>query len=546
MKVWSALLALALLQQTPAVRDSRLPAATGSGVIRGVVVDELDGQPLSGARVTASQRGTDARSPVLFSTEVTAGDDGRFELTGLPAGELVISASAGELRATHLGHIVGHEDGQPHMGKPSLRLGPGEVRLDLRIVLKRAAALEGVVVDERGEPMAGVTVIGRSAAESLGGAGSMSDDRGWFRIFGLRPGPYVVCAEAERPWNTFPAVDAIRTRYARSCAPEVRVSPTEVPMVQLQMQRVGSYTLSGRVIRTSGSDLSKISVTIMQVGADGERRSVDSETKNGEFIAHGLLPGDYTVFASVPDPAARDPFVLAEGGVSHVRIENADVADITLATTPAGSVVGRVVRDPQAKGALPMGLSVTARLPLPSDRDTRRPPFAAVNSAGAFEMRGVLGPQALTVTGLSGTWFVASMRQGNEDIHDRPRNFAQDDRPVVIVLSDRAPAVRARPLDRDGKPHAAAMVVAIPADPARWHVAPVMSTIRRDLEGYQQLAGIAPGDYYLTAITLADLTAWSRSATTLESLARIGRRVTLSEEQPLVLDLVVASPGDAR
>jgi hypothetical protein len=546
---WSVLIALVLVAQQTPVRDPGTPSASGTGVIRGIVVDEISGAPIAGARVTAGQRGVDERNPGAFSLEVTAGGDGRFELIGLPAGPIVIGANAGERRSTHLAQIVGHDGGMPYLGVPSLELGPGEVRSNLRIALKRAAAVEGFVVDEFGEPMAGVTVTANAVGASTGGGMSGSDDRGWFRLFGLRPGTYKVCGEAQRGWSpAIPGnfVDDVRTRYDRSCGPDVRVSVDEVPTVQLQMQRVGSYTLSGRVISGAG-DVSRAHVMVMHVTDDGSRRSVNVQTKDGEFSARGLLPGEYALIATLPDPDAHEPFVGTEAGVSSVRIDASDVTGVTLAMRPTATVRGRIVRDPRATGRIPSALRATA-LPALSSIYTSAPspPSTMVSQDGAFELRGLIGTRTIDVTGLTGGWFVASVRQGDDDIRARVRDFTTDDRPVVIVLSDRTAEVRARPIDEDGKPQTTSVVVAVPSDRSRWDVMPLGRMPVWDPDGYQHLTGLAPGEYFLAAIPASTMRTWWPRATSLEALARVGRRVTLVEGEPLVIDLPVARLEDLR
>lgn len=545
---WSVLIALVLAAQQAPPRDPRASPPSGTGVIRGIVVDEVSGAPVAGAQVTASQRGPDDGSPLAYSVTATAGGDGRFELIGLPAGPLVLSANAGELRSTHLWQIVGQEDGT-YAGSPSLELEPGEVRSNLRIALKRAAALEGFVVDEFGEPMTGVAVRASATGDAMTGAMGASDDRGWFRIFGLRPGTYEVCGEAEYGWNpALPraSVGDVRTRYGRSCSPAVRVSVDEVPTVQLHMQRVGSYTLSGRLIRSAG-DTSRAHVMVMHLGDDGSRRSVNVQNKDGEFSARGLLPGDYALIATLLDPDARDPFVGSEAAVASFRIDSSDITGVTLAMRPTATVRGRVVRDPRSTGRMPSTLRATA-LPALSSIYTSAPspPSTIVSQDGAFELRGLTGTRTIDVTGLTGKWFVASVRQGDDDIRARVRDFTTDDRPVVIVLSDRTAEVRARAIDEEGKPQTNSVVVAVPSDPSRWEVMPLGRMPVRDPDGYQHLTGLAPGEYFLAAIPASTMRTWWRRATSLEALARVGRRVTLVEGEPLVIDLPVARLEDLR
>src|SRR5262245_58810477 len=76
--ILAAILAgLALSWSMPIAAPAETPGAPG--VIRGSLVDAI-GQPLAGYRV----KGTDA-SGIVYQSEPT-GADGKFEITGLPAG----------------------------------------------------------------------------------------------------------------------------------------------------------------------------------------------------------------------------------------------------------------------------------------------------------------------------------------------------------------------------------------------------------------------------------------------------------------------------
>ena len=88
---------------------------------------------------------------------------------------------------------------------PPIELRDGETRDNVDIALWRAFAVEGRVVDDAGEPIANADVNispWESPSTMSMGRPRQTDDRGMFRIFGLRPGQYRICAgrrDALRP-----------------------------------------------------------------------------------------------------------------------------------------------------------------------------------------------------------------------------------------------------------------------------------------------------------------------------------------------------------
>jgi hypothetical protein len=178
--VWSVLAAVAVSAQQAVPNTARL-----SGVVVGAGAAP---QPVRRAIVTIGGEGARGQSAVTD-------DQGRFAIGGLPAGRFTLTAS----KPAHLTAAYGAKSpGGP--GTPIL-LGTGETISNLAIVLPRGAAISGVVRDRSGEAASTVqvTVIQIDAPNALTGAAPrpepiLTDDRGMFRAFGLKPGTYVVAA----------------------------------------------------------------------------------------------------------------------------------------------------------------------------------------------------------------------------------------------------------------------------------------------------------------------------------------------------------------
>lgn len=158
----------------------------GSAVVRGVVVtDAADPQPLRRATVRLSGAGSTSR---VVGTD----DEGRFAFDRLPAGQFTVSATkAGFVPGSHGATRPGRGPGVP------VAVADGQT-VDVAIRLLPGAVITGVLTDERGNPMPGITVtalnIRASGGPTMPSTYGVSDDRGMYRIFGLAPGDYVVSA----------------------------------------------------------------------------------------------------------------------------------------------------------------------------------------------------------------------------------------------------------------------------------------------------------------------------------------------------------------
>ena len=532
------------LQAGAPPRDVRPGPATGSGVIRGVVLDQATGAPIAGALVSVSTFIQPDTTPISegFRSEAIADAEGRFELTQLPAGPLVVSAHPGEHRSAYLQTTVGHDRAaSPFLQKPSLELAPGEVREGLRIALTRALAIEGRVLNEHGEPMADV----RMTAVPLDGIGGSNgdvhtDDRGRYRLYGFSPGRYRVCASVAviEVWTAVGPVvgEGLRERYDRTCVTSPPLSLRgEPPFVILQLQRTAAFTLSGTVTSSTGSSVREARITARR-SEPRDQNELSAVVRGGRFVIHGLLPGDYTVRAWLEVPVAGG--VRQESAYLAIRIDG-DVDDVALTTAPPASVEGRVVASPSATGALPPVISIRALQPL-DVRDFSPEVSAMAEVDGAFTLNRLSARLIIAVQNLPRGWVVEAVKYGGEDITDRAREFRHGDtRRIEVVLTDRTAELHARPVDADGKLRSDAIVMLLRPEPERWAAANLWGSPTRSKDGVFEFTRAA-GEYLVLALPLQDaLRAMNEGGRTLAALAERARRVTLTHGTPLTIDVTV-------
>ena len=173
-----------------------VPATTQSaGLVAGTVVRAGSTEPVTGAVVTLAARGMEVGRVMVDSR-------GRFLFPGLADGAYTVTASRPGFAG---GAAYQRELLAP--GRP-VEIRQGQRVTDLSLPLWKLGTIDGVVLDERGDPLAGVEV--RALRRMLlggerrlaPGAQAESDDRGHYRLTSLGPGEYVVAVRPARDPET--------------------------------------------------------------------------------------------------------------------------------------------------------------------------------------------------------------------------------------------------------------------------------------------------------------------------------------------------------
>ena len=184
--------ATALCALSPLIIYADQTAAPAGGLLLGHAVDGVTNRPVPGAVVTLTMAG--AASPAAAKTLPVAADaDGRFFFRDLPKGQYQLSAAA-------LGYGRNNAFGARRPGGAAqvIDLAAGEKLNDITILMWHPAEINGIVLDDAGEPWPNAQVAALPVGTSWGSVafgaanGDITDDRGAFRIAGLLPGQYVV------------------------------------------------------------------------------------------------------------------------------------------------------------------------------------------------------------------------------------------------------------------------------------------------------------------------------------------------------------------
>ena len=323
------------------------PPPTVGPAIQGRVVADETGAPIPNARVSVMPGGIGA--PVVLADR-----DGQFTLAA-PAGPYRVAAS---------------KSGYAPAEAPAP--APG-TRVELR--LHRGAVLSGRVVDEFGEAVSLFPVMVEAITDPPTGrpiATAQTNDRGEFRIAGLRPGTVAVAAVDIR--SSVNVINAQgrpeppkRTYYPRAStlADAERIAlqfgeehngidlvvsaeqPALPPVQQLRQQSGqlvlarGTSTVRGRVLTAGGQAVARAQVRLMP-GADFLQTRAMLADNNGQFVFSDLPAGSFRVGAS------KRGFFATPGGAQNadqiVEVsEGATRDDVTLRLSHGASLSGQVV-----------------------------------------------------------------------------------------------------------------------------------------------------------------------------------------------------------
>ena len=180
-------------QARPGVPTAQAAAKKDSGGIRGCVVAADTGGPLRGATVQtiATEIG------VVRSTGTDA--SGCYAFTNLPDAAYVVQVS----KMAYATVVFGEDPPSGREGQ-TVRVSGGETVPDVDLRVAKSGVIAGRVVDDAGEPVPTVlvqalSVVSFSADEEPAAfphapSARTTNDIGRYRLFGLPPGDYVVCA----------------------------------------------------------------------------------------------------------------------------------------------------------------------------------------------------------------------------------------------------------------------------------------------------------------------------------------------------------------
>jgi hypothetical protein len=338
---------------TPTPQDAASkPARRTLGSIKGRVVGDA-GEPLSGVVVYASSRGFGPNAfGVRAQHSATSDDDGNFSVGGLEPGLYGLSAS--------IPAYVSESD--PTTGDAAEIYRPGDTAT---VRLVKGGVITGSVTDAQGQPLVASTVRAFRVRDLDGHTteapynftlDGRTDDRGVYRIYGLRPGVYVVMAggNVPAPFGLVSAYGDTPTFYpssTRDTAAEVTVragQDTAGIDIHFREDQQG-HRVTGRVegVNAQGQVAASVSLVYAPSGIQAGNAFVMPNSPDHSFSLDAVPDGDYDVQAVM---GSRDG-IVSTSAPQRVSVRGADVTGLRLTLAPLASVAGTLVIEPATDAA---------------------------------------------------------------------------------------------------------------------------------------------------------------------------------------------------
>ena len=187
---WSVLsgaIALAACLTVSALARQRVDSANQGAIVKGIVVDALTGSPLRGAVVRF-----DTLDPRRIVASPTSDANGHFQLGPVAAGRY-------DMWARLTGYVNGGYQQRSALSPRALVDVPERGIVTATLRLWKFGVISGQVLDDAGEPVAGVAVMALAENWSYetprftqASRNIVTDDRGMYRLSDIQPGTYIV------------------------------------------------------------------------------------------------------------------------------------------------------------------------------------------------------------------------------------------------------------------------------------------------------------------------------------------------------------------
>ena len=515
--------------------------AAPSGEIRGRITDKETGQPIARASVRLVKFDKDKIDELTTSTDAA----GFYRFVRLAPGQYDGLVSGGPFSARY----------QTQSFVPGRRVAvkDGEVRT-IDVALVRASAFTVRIVDEWGDPLSGLRVSLQSAdtGQPTHAGFRTTDDHGRLRLFDLRPGRYLVCAEGDG-LGISTSRDSRRRRdgLLRTCYPSaadeaqaeaVRVDRSDIAELEIRMRTGRTFTISGRVVDASGAPAAGPLVSLARYQAGGSSSRIGVVGQNGQFTFTNVHPGEYAIEASIGGPERPEHRRALEAEFLPVRVEGSDLEDVVVSLKKGVDVAGRVTLEDPAAPLPPAGgsgLMVLARLAGDRLRGSGSTVTALVREERQFVLTGTFGRRTLEFANVPRGWYVKSVRYEGHEIIDLPMELKAGTEPsrLEVVLSNRGAVVTGRTVDDRGVPVGAARLFLFRADGVQSGVVDTLtSTV-----GTFRLGPVRGGDYLIVALPSSAPPPQTGEWDRLARLAAIAQRLTLDDLDARMLDVRVVT-----
>jgi Carboxypeptidase regulatory-like domain len=539
----------------PQIADTPQTISGGAFRIAGIVVSKVDSHPLARARITVR----DTKDPQRLQSVITA-EDGRFEFTRLPAGKYSVTG------AKH-GFISGSYD-QHDQFSTAIVTGAGLDTETLVLRLSPDAAITGKVLDEVGDPVRHASVQLYYDDHSSGvdeirqSRGAQTDDQGVYEITPLRPGTYVLSANATPWYAVHPRSEPVHSKPALEAADseppnsEPTNSEPDQPAPSVDRSLDVAYpvtyypdvtdTDSATPIPIRGGERVQVDIHLNPVPAIHLFFHVQGNGRNGyTFPQLEQTAFDGSTFVRNGGGMMISPGVVEITGIpaGHYNVrfsgsgQNGQISGIDLtkdgeeidASASESTSTVKVSVKVQDEATLPSGLMVGLR----SGR--RVTGWQSLDPKGEAEFAQVAaGRYEVVVQGSGKRYSIVHMSGNAADVGDHTLTVAAGSSPSIALTLVSGSVVLQGTVKHEGKPFAGAMIVLVPKNPEMNR--DLFRRDQSDLDGTFTLRSVLPGSYTIVAIDNGWDLDWAQP-NVIEAYLKHGRAVQIGSQPDRHMDI---------
>ncbi len=501
--------------------------------ISGVVVREGTNEPLSEVRVSLYSNGDSNNLKVI------SGGDGRFFFNDLEPGQYKLQFDITGYLTQYYGERI--FDGS----STSIPLRAGGVVNNIVMRMTPFSAISGRIRDESFQPLVGVPVrIFRYVYREPGRRGLQfefdtdTNDRGEYRLYGIRPGPYYLQAGG-RPLFPFKWTDQLNINEVVSEEDPVFYpgTPTlnHATLLEIEpgsdrkgvdfilVRRQNRFQIRGHVKGIIDSGL-MVEASSLEPRAliDG---SGDVDLNTGLFEIDGLVPGEYRLSASSGTRSAMLSVQLGEGDLTGVELPMRETgtlsASVMLDGKPFPPATGNVIY-------LTLRDTVTGFY---KGATTRETPFV-VESLPA-------GTYRVLVRNLPSGVYLKSATYGNADALNDGMNFDPAKASTLQLQMSPKPAAL-RGIVRNARSEASSRVAVVLVPDRFRDRNELYSAILTNEDGEFEFKSVAPGRYKVFAWESIEAYSWL-DPNVLAQFEEKGESIQLEESAKKNIELRVIS-----
>jgi hypothetical protein len=466
--------------------------------IEGRVVNAATGDAVRKVNLTLASNHDPHDGPLTAQTD----DKGGFSFQGLAPGSYRLSAEKTGFARQQYGARL-----NPNVGA-ILAVKAGDVLKDLTFKLVPNAIIGGRVLDQDGETMPNLVVAvlhstyARGKRQWTQAGGATTNDRGEFRVAGLRPGKYLVSAtdmnigigimgvaKGAMPDKPEPAY---ATTYFGNTADIARAVPVEVRMgedrrgADIQMTKTTTVRLRGKVMGAPEGKM--LLLMLMRKGGANTGNTPAGmgmvQPTDATFEIKNVTPGSYLLMArSVTE--ATEPL----GAPMQIEVGEQHIDGLEFSLSPAGSELPGKLTGLGFRPNEERRVTVTLdRVDFHVDNST----YTKVGEDGSFTLKNVFpGKYSVQVGGLPDHSYVRAVKSGSQEVDPEGADLSGGSGTLEIQVSLTAAQLEGTIVGQDEKPLSGATVVLIPESRRE----SLYRSVTAEADGTFKMYSVAPGKY---------------------------------------------------